>query len=115
MLKFAKRYASRGGDLVAISVSWCARQILKVIDREKPMSIDTSVESITARAEARYPDRPFLVDLPVNWVDGMKAAGFEPEGHFVLLYPVGCRHPYVAPVTDEGVEMIAKFSMIKLF
>lgn len=97
-----------------MGVAWCARQALKVIDREKPVKIDTSVEAITARAEARYPDRPFLVDLPVNWVDGMKAAGFEVEGHFVLLYPVGCSHPYVAPVTDEGVEMIAKFSMIEL-
>jgi len=54
----------------------------------------------------RYPGDPFDTALPQQWVDSMMERGFDPRGHFVTLYPfVGV--PYMAPVTDQGIRMVA--------
>lgn len=82
--------------------------IADALDSNKKPKVEISVEEISKRAEARYPGRPFLTDLPPNWVDAMTHRGYDVQGHFVCLYPMGSSDFYVAPVTVEGVEMVSK-------
>jgi len=59
-------------------------------------------------AEHKYPGKTFDTALPQEWVNRMQARGFDPRGHFVTLYPGGsAMASYMAPVTQEGIEMAA--------
>lgn len=70
--------------------------------------------TVASLAESRYPGRTFDTALPQGWVNNMTNRGFDPRGHFVTLYPTGSMLGfYMAPITDEGVEMAARVASME--
>lgn len=66
--------------------------------------------SVGQVAKLIYPDACYDTALPQVWVDIIAKYGFDPRGHFVWMYPDKDIAGYPAPVTDEGIVMLAKLA-----
>jgi hypothetical protein len=70
--------------------------------------------TVNQAAEERYPGKTFDTALPQQWVDAMSERGFDVRGHFVTLYPTGSMIGYyMAPITDQGIEMAARIASME--
>jgi len=75
-------------------------EILALFDRKR---------TFNELAEQTYPGVTFDTALPQQWVNRMADRGFDVRGHFVTLYPTSSMFGfYMAPVTNEGIEMAAR-------
>jgi len=76
--------------------------------------MEFDVKTISELAEEVHPGQVFDAALPQQWVNNMADRGFDVRGHFVTLYPTGSMFGfYMAPVTNEGIEMAARVASME--